>query len=75
MGLVSIPYLFCFTRVIQRKENVCIFADAVVGKALQIDEEVVRHGDPTAIAMTLSHAVTLIIKKNMSANKSSPNHK
>ena len=38
---IPVPDLFGLTSVIQREEDVCILADAVISEALQIDEEVV----------------------------------
>lgn len=37
----TVPDLFGLAGVVQKEEDVCILADAVVSKALQIDEEVV----------------------------------
>lgn len=67
-----VPDLFGLTSVIQREKDVCILADTVVSKALQIDEEMVRHGDTATVTMALSHAVTLGTKKKMTANKTGP---
>lgn len=53
------PDLFGLASVVQREEDVCVLADAVVSEALQVDEEVVRHGDAAAVAVPLSRAVTL----------------
>jgi len=41
LKFVSVPDLFGLASIIQREEDICVFADAVVGKALQIDEEMV----------------------------------
>lgn len=69
---LCIPDLFGLASVIQREEDICILADAVIGKALQIDEEVVRHGDTAAVTMALSGAVTLGTKRKVIANKMGP---
>lgn len=71
LKVLGVPDLFGLACVIKRKEDVCIFTDAVVSKALQIDEEVVRHRDTTTITMALSDAITLERKKKVAANKSS----
>lgn len=67
-----IPDLFGLTSIIQKEEDVCILADAVVSKALQIDEEVVRHGDTATVTVPLSRAVTLGTEKKVTANKTGP---
>lgn len=69
---LCIPDLFGLASVVQREEDVRILADTVVGKALQIDEEVVRHGDTAAVTMALSGAVTLGTKRKVIANKMGP---
>lgn len=69
---LRVPDLFGLTSVVQKEEDVCILADAVVSEALQIDEEVVRHGDTAAVTMALSGAVTLGTKKKVTANKTGP---
>lgn len=51
--------MFAFPKVIEGKENVCVFSYGVVSKALEIDKQVVRDGYPTRITMTLPHAVPL----------------
>lgn len=66
------PDLFGLTSVVQREEDICILADAVVSEALQVDEEVVRHGDTAAITMALSRAVTLGTEKKVTASKTAP---
>lgn len=66
------PDLFGLASVVQREEDICILADAVVSEALQVDEEVVRHGDTAAITMALSRAVTLGTEKKVTANKTAP---
>lgn len=53
------PDLFGLASVVQGEEDICILADAVVSEALQVDEEVVRHGDTAAVTVPLSRAVTL----------------
>lgn len=55
----SSPYVFAFSQVIEGKENVRVFSYGVVGKALEIDKQVVRDGNPARITMTLPHAVPL----------------
>lgn len=67
-----VPDLFSLASVVQREEHVGILADAVVSKALQIDEEVVRHGDTATVTMALSRAVTLGTKEKVTANKTGP---
>lgn len=57
--LLRSPDLFGLASVVQREEDICILADAVVSEALQVDEEVVRHGDTAAVTVPLSRAVTL----------------
>lgn len=51
--------MFAFPEVIEGKENVCVFSYGVVGKALEIDKQVMRDRNPTRITMTLPHTVTL----------------
>lgn len=67
-----IPDLFGLPSIIQREEDVCILADAVVGKALQVDEEMVWHRDTATVTMALSRAVTLGTKKKVTAKKAAP---
>lgn len=63
-----IPDLFGLACVIQKEENICVFTDAVVSKALQIDEEMVRHRNTATITMALLRAVTLGLKKEKTMN-------
>lgn len=63
LRFLRVPDLFGLTSVVQKEEDVCILADAVVSKALQIDEEVVRHWDTATVTMALSRAVTLETKE------------
>lgn len=51
--------MFAFPKVIQGKEDVCVFANGVVGEALKVDEQVVRYRYPTGIAVPLPHTVPL----------------
>ncbi len=69
------PDLFGLASVVQKEEDICILTDAVVSKALQIDEEVVRHRDTATVTMALSRAVTLGMKTKVTANKTGPHCK
>lgn len=69
---MCVPDLFGLTCVIQKEKDICILTDAVVSKALQIDEEVVRHGDTAAVTMALSRAVTLGMERKVTTNKTDP---
>lgn len=51
--------MFAFPEIIEGKENVRVFSYGVVGKALEIDKQVVRDGNPTRVTMSLPHAVPL----------------
>lgn len=64
-----LPYLFGLARVVQGEEDICILADAVVSEALQIDEEVVRHGNAAAVSVALSGVVTLGRKRKATAEE------
>ncbi len=66
------PDLFGLACVVQKEEDICILTDAVISKALQIDEEVVRHGDTATVTMALSRAVTLGMKTKVTTNKTGP---
>lgn len=69
LRLLGVPDLFGLATVVQRKEDICILADAVVSEALQVDEEVVRHRDTATVTMALSYAITLRTKKKVTAHK------
>lgn len=54
-----LPDAFVVSGIIKAKEDICVLADAVVREALQIQREVVCHGDTARIAMTLRPGVSL----------------
>lgn len=61
-----VPDLFGLSCVIQGEVHICVLADAVVGEAFQVDEEMVRHRDTATVTMALSRAVTLQTNKEVS---------
>lgn len=63
------PDLLGLAGVVQKEEDISVLADAVVGEALQVDKEVVRHGDTATVTVTLSRAVALRIRRKVSAHK------
>ena len=65
---LRVPDLFGLTSVVQKEEDIGVLTDAVVSKALQIDEEVVRHGDTATVTMALPGAVTLGTKKKVTVS-------
>ena len=53
-----------FSQVVQREEDVRVFSDAVVGEALQVDQQVVRYWNPAGFPVALPGPVTLQIHQD-----------
>lgn len=47
------------SQVVQREEDVRVFSDAVVGEALQVDQQVVRYRDSAGLPVALPGPVAL----------------
>lgn len=69
-----VPDLLGLAGVVQKEEDISVLADAVVGEALQVDEEVMRHGDTATVTVTLSRAVALRIRTTVSARRTATLH-
>lgn len=54
-----LPDAFVVSGIVKAKEDIRVLADTVVREALQIQGEVVCHGDTARIAMTLGPGVSL----------------
>lgn len=64
----GVPDLLGLAGVVEKEEDVSVLADAVVGEALQVDEEVVRHWGAADVTVTLPRAVALRIRGELSAS-------
>lgn len=55
-----LPDLFAFPDIVQRKKDVCVLSNGVVGEALQAEEEVMRHWHPTGFPVPLTDRIHLM---------------